>query len=80
MSSENDLKDIVGFLRSQRANDNSPLVKPAILDDETANPVKQAEAESEYVSLLMQRRILTESESQYLGHEIAKHLREAREK
>jgi hypothetical protein len=70
-------QSIGAYFRAQRdaRDDTSPLPFPAILADETANPVKQAEAQTEYVARLLGRKMLTETESKYLGAEIAKHLR-----
>jgi hypothetical protein len=76
MSNQN-LTDIVGFLKAQRTaqSDRRPLDRPPIIDDETANPTKKAAAEQAYTAALLNRPSLTPDETAWLGKQIVRHLK-----
>jgi len=78
MSQTDDLRGIVDFLKDEKAKrSDSPIEKPAQIDDQKSNPLVKEQAGQFYVSQLLQKKTpLTSEESAYLGRELSKFARE----
>ncbi len=81
MSDNNNDRVLAGgineYLRDRDAarNDKTPLPLPAAMTDPKSTPEQKAAAEELYTSSLLNRKVLTDAETRWLGSRISECLR-----